>query len=83
MAAMVAVFAQFEREILRERVKAGIAQAKAKGKFTGRPQTAAKRGAEVQALHAQGISQAEIARRLGIGRTSVRRLLKTSDGSQH
>jgi len=82
MAAMVAVFAQFEREILRERVKAGIAHAKAKGKFTGRPQTAAKRGAEVETLHTQGVSQAEIARRLGIGRTSVRRLLHASATSK-
>ena len=79
MAAMVAVFAQFEREILKERVKAGIAQAKAKGKSMGRPQTAAKQGEKVRELHAQGVSQAEIARRLGIGRTSVRRLLGTGD----
>jgi DNA invertase Pin-like site-specific DNA recombinase len=75
MAAMVAVFAQFEREILKERVKAGIAQAKAKGKSMGRPKTAAKQIGQVRALHAQGISQAAIARQLGIGRTSVRRLL--------
>ncbi len=75
MAAMVAVFAQFEREILKERVKAGIAQAKAKGKAMGRPQTAAKQVQTIRALHRQGLSQAEIARRLGIGRTSVRRLL--------
>ncbi len=78
MAAMVAVFAQFEREILKDRVKAGIAQAKAKGKPMGRPPTAAKQGEKVRALHAQGVSQAQIARRLGIGRTSVRRLLSTS-----
>jgi DNA invertase Pin-like site-specific DNA recombinase len=64
-----------EREILKERVKAGIAQAKAKGKPMGRPQTAAKQGEKVRELHAQGLSQAEIARRLNIGRTSVRRLL--------
>lgn len=76
MAAMVAVFAQFEREILRERVKAGIAQAKARGKPMGRPKTAATQGEPVRALQAQGLSQAEIARRLGIGRTSVRRLLR-------
>jgi DNA invertase Pin-like site-specific DNA recombinase len=75
MAAMVAVFAQFEREILKDRVKAGIAQAKAKGKPMGRPQTAAKQVQTIRALHTQGLSQAEIARRLGIGRTSVRRLL--------
>lgn len=75
MAAMVAVFAQFEREILRERVKAGIAQAKAQGKAMGRPQTAATLTQEMRSLHATGISQAEIARRLAVGRTSVRRML--------
>lgn len=76
MAAMVAVFAQFEREILKERITAGIAQAKAQGKAMGRPKTAAKRAEEMNELHAQGISQAEIARRLGVGRTSVRRALQ-------
>jgi putative DNA-invertase from lambdoid prophage Rac len=76
MAAMVAVFAQFEREILKERIKAGIAQAKAQEKATGRPQTAARQAEQMRQLHAQGISQAEIARRLGVGRTSVRRMLQ-------
>ncbi len=77
MAAMVAVFAQFEREILKERIRAGIAQAKAQGKAMGRPRTAAKKAETMHKLHTQGISQAEIARRLGVGRTSVRRLLKS------
>ncbi len=81
MAAMVAVFAQFEREILKERIKAGIAQAKAQGKAMGRPKTAAKQVEEMHKLHAQGVSQAGIARRLGIGRTSVRRLLKSQDST--
>ena len=76
MATMVAVFAQFEREILKERVKAGIAQARAKGKNLGRPTTARPREQEVKALHAQGVSQVKIARQLGISRTSVGRLLK-------
>ena len=72
---MFAVFAEFEREIMRERVKAGIAQAKAEGRQIGRPQTAAKKEKEVRRLFAQGLSKSEIARRVGIGRTSVRRLL--------
>jgi len=76
MATMVAVFAQFEREILKERVKAGIAQARAKGKHLGRPTTAGRRAQEVRALHAAGVSQAQIARQLGISRTSVGRLLR-------
>jgi DNA invertase Pin-like site-specific DNA recombinase len=75
MAGMLAVFAEFEREIIRERVKAGLAQARAAGRILGRPRSAAKNAAEVRALFAQGLSQSEIARRMGIGRTSVRRLL--------
>ncbi|WP_309720212.1 recombinase family protein [Armatimonas sp.] len=75
MAAMLAVFAEFEREVLRERVKAGIAQSRSKGKPHGRPQTALRRQDEVVALHQQGLNQAQIARQLQIGRSSVRRIL--------
>jgi DNA invertase Pin-like site-specific DNA recombinase len=75
MAALLAVFAEFEREILRERVRAGLAHARQNGKKLGRPITAATKAGEVRALHRAGISKAEIARRLQIGRTSVRRIL--------
>jgi putative DNA-invertase from lambdoid prophage Rac len=75
MAAMLAVFAEFEREVLRERVRAGIAQARKEGKAHGRPRTASLQVDSVRRLHAQGISKAEIARRLGIGRASVQRIL--------
>jgi DNA invertase Pin-like site-specific DNA recombinase len=43
MAGLLAVFAEFEREILRERVRAGIAQARKEGRRHGRPRTAAPR----------------------------------------
>ena len=75
MAALLAVFAEFEREILRERVRAGLAHARRNGKKLGRPITAAAKAGEVRALRRAGISKAEIARRLQIGRTSVRRIL--------
>jgi DNA invertase Pin-like site-specific DNA recombinase len=76
MAGMLAVFAEFEREILRERVKAGIAQARSKGKVLGRPKSAAKKSSEVWNLYRkEGFTKSEIARQLGIGRTSVRRML--------
>jgi putative DNA-invertase from lambdoid prophage Rac len=77
MAALLAVFAEFEREILRERVRAGLAEARLNGTRLGRPATAANRAAEVRKLHRAGISKSEIARRLDIGRTSVRRILLT------
>ena len=78
LAGLLAVFAEFEREILRERVKAGIAQARKEGRPHGRPRTAANQEANIRALYADGISKSEIARRLRIGRTSVRRLLAAS-----
>src|SRR5271170_8424535 len=75
MAALLAVFAEFEREILRERVRAGLAHARQNGQRLGRPQTAALRTSQVRKLYRAGVSKAEIARRLQIGRTSVRRIL--------
>ena len=75
MAGLLAIFAEFEREILRERTRAGLAQARLNGKQLGRPITAGLRAAEIRKLHRAGIAKAEIARRLEIGRTSVRRIL--------
>lgn len=75
MAALLAVFAEFEREILRERVRAGLAHARQTGQRLGRPQTAALQAGKVRRLYRAGVSKAEIARRLQIGRTSVRRIL--------
>ena len=75
MAGMLAVFAEFEREILRERVRAGLAQARLNGKPIGRPPSVVHKPLETRNLYRQGISKSEIARRLQIGRTSVRRLL--------
>jgi putative DNA-invertase from lambdoid prophage Rac len=75
MTGMLAVFAEFEREILRERVRAGIAQARKDGRPHGRPRTASLKADQVLRLNTERVSPSEIARRLGIGRTSVRRIL--------
>jgi len=75
MAGLLAVFSEFERDILSERVKAGIAQARKEGKRIGRPRTAARKAEEVKQLHAEGHSKSQIARQVGIGRRSVRRIL--------
>jgi putative DNA-invertase from lambdoid prophage Rac len=75
VAGLLAVFAGFEREILRERVKAGIAYARKRGRRHGRPASVTKYATKVRKLFDQGIPKAEIARRLSISRTSVRRLL--------
>jgi putative DNA-invertase from lambdoid prophage Rac len=75
MAALLAVFAEFEREILSERVRAGLAHARLNGKQMGRPATAALHADKVRKLSRSDLSKSEIARRLNIGRTSVRRIL--------
>jgi putative DNA-invertase from lambdoid prophage Rac len=75
LAGMLAVFAEFERDILRDRVKAGIAQARKEGRAHGRPPTLQKHTAEIRALFAGGISKRQIAARLSISRASVRRIL--------
>jgi DNA invertase Pin-like site-specific DNA recombinase len=75
MAAMLAVFAAFEREVLQERTRAGLEHARQNGKRLGRPLTAGLRAAAIRKLHHAGVSKSEIARRLQIGRTSVRRIL--------
>jgi len=74
-AGLLAIFCEFEREVLRDRTKAGLAQARANGKKLGRPAPAAIHAAEIRKLHRAGINKSEIARRLNIGRTSVRRIL--------
>lgn len=75
MARLLAIFAEFEREILRERTRAGLAHARENGMRLGRPATAAVHAAEIRKLHRAGVSKSEIARRVRIGRTSVRRIL--------
>lgn len=67
--------AQFEREIMLERQREGIAKAKAEGKYKGRKPTAKAKAEEVLALKAQGVRPTDIATRLGIGRASVYRIL--------
>ena len=77
MAGLLAVFAEFEREVLRERVRAGLAHARANGKRLGRPLTAALQADQVRKLRRSGLSKSQIARQLHISRTSVRRILSS------
>lgn len=78
---MLGSVAQFEREIMLERQREGIAKAKAAGKYKGRAPTARAKTVKIAELAAQGISLSEIARRLGIGKASVHRILKARSGS--
>lgn len=68
--------AEFEREIMLERQREGIARAKAAGKYKGRKPTAMIKRDEVVALHVDGVGATEIARRVGIGRASVYRIIR-------
>jgi DNA invertase Pin-like site-specific DNA recombinase len=73
--AMLGVFAEFEYHLRRERQAEGIARAKAAGKYRGRKPLKAGLIAEMRRLRAEGARPAEIARRLGVGRTSVYKYL--------
>jgi DNA invertase Pin-like site-specific DNA recombinase len=68
--------AQFERELMLERQREGIAKAKAEGKYKGRAPTAKAKAGEVRALRDAGLGPVEISRRLAIGRSSVHRILR-------
>jgi DNA invertase Pin-like site-specific DNA recombinase len=67
--------AQFEREIMLERQREGIAKAKADGKYKGRKPTARAKADEVRSLKAKGMRPTDIAKEVGIGRASVYRIL--------
>ncbi len=75
MLTMFGAFGQFEREMMLERQREGIAKAKADGKYKGRKPTAMAKAGEVKKLRADGIGPTEIAAQLGIGRASVYRIL--------
>jgi DNA invertase Pin-like site-specific DNA recombinase len=72
---MLAAIAEFERGLLLERQREGVAKARAEGKYRGRKPTARARAAEVVELADEGIQRTEIARRVGIGVASVYRTL--------
>jgi DNA invertase Pin-like site-specific DNA recombinase len=75
MVTMLAAIAEFERGLLLERQKEGVAKAKADGKYKGRKPTARAKAAEVLKLADEGLQRTEIAERLDIGVASVYRAL--------
>jgi len=72
---MMGVFAECEREMIRERVKAGMIRASAKGKHLGRPRKADGIAADVRRLHQAGDSNRAVVRQLGVSEGAVRRIL--------
>ena len=76
---MLGVFAEFETNLRKERQLEGIAKAKEAGAYKGRP--ASIDAAHVRALQAQGLGPTKIAKKLGIGRASVYRVLAEPAGA--
>jgi DNA invertase Pin-like site-specific DNA recombinase len=68
-------FAEFERRIMLERQRVGIERARAEKKYKGRKPLAADKVAAVKSMHEQGHRPTDIARRVGVGRTSVYRIV--------
>jgi DNA invertase Pin-like site-specific DNA recombinase len=75
-ARMSAVFAEFERAMLRERVFAGLARARAQGKVIGRPKVRPAVEQRIRALRVQGMGMIKIGRMLGCGSATVQRVVK-------
>jgi len=74
MFGMMAVFAEFERSMIVERVNAGLARAKAQGKRLGRPGHGDEVRGRVRELRKQGMGVIKVARTLGIGVSAVQRI---------
>ncbi|SEQ12606.1 Site-specific DNA recombinase [Rosenbergiella nectarea] len=78
MLTMIGAIATFEREMMLERQAEGIALAKLKGKYKGRKATARSKSQEVIELIEQGMTKPEVSRQLGIGITSIYRIIRAN-----
>ena len=78
---MIGAIGEFERELMLERQREGIAKAKADGKYKGRKPTARAKADQVLALKDEGAGATEIAKRLEIGRASVYRILADQEAA--
>lgn len=73
---MAGVFAEFERSMIQERVRAGLERAKEQGKRLGRPTVSSRVEARIRQKRAQGMGILKIARELGVGTSVVQRVVK-------
>jgi DNA invertase Pin-like site-specific DNA recombinase len=74
---VIGAMAEFERSLIQERVRAGLRNAKAKGRRLGRPRVVVDT-ARITALRGQGLSWAKIAKEMGVGEGTVFRLAQAS-----
>ena len=71
---MMGVFAEFERAMIRERVNAGLARAKAQGKRLGRPRITGTKEGRIRALLEKGMGMNRVAKTVGCGVSAVQRV---------
>jgi DNA invertase Pin-like site-specific DNA recombinase len=74
---MLGVFAEFERSIIQERVRAGLARARGEGKTLGRPKIAADIEAAIRATLAVGTGMIKAAKMHGVGVGTVQRIARS------
>jgi DNA invertase Pin-like site-specific DNA recombinase len=78
MLGMCSVFAELEREIIRERIHSGLARARAQGKTLGRKPVSLRTEERIRELREKGLGKLKIARELGCGVSTVQRVLATA-----
>ena len=78
---VLAGVSQWEREIMLERQRAGIAKARAEGRYKGRAPTARAKAGEVRRLKAQGQTISQIVEATGVSRASVYRALNEAEAA--
>lgn len=81
MLTMLGAVAEFERGLMLERQREGIAMAKSEDKYRGRVPTAQRQGDAVRAMKADGVKPTAIAKQLGIGCASVYRIISAATGN--
>jgi DNA invertase Pin-like site-specific DNA recombinase len=79
---MLGVFAEFERSIIVERTKAGLARARAQGRRLGRPVISPSLIEDMRGMRAKGHSLRYIADQLGVGRGTVEKYTKAQNGKR-
>jgi len=83
MLSVMGAFAEFERALIKERQREGIAQAKKRGAFKGRRKSLSQAAvAELRQQIAAGMSKAQVAREFGISRETLYKYLKEAEGTQ-
>ncbi len=78
---MMGVFAEFERAMIRDRIKAGQSRARAQGKKIGRPSISDEVEERILALRSEGLGMLKIARAVGVGTGTVQRILVVSEAT--